>query len=170
MSENRKIIEAALFMSPNAMSFADLLALSKNVLDLRKAITELHEIYSEENSSIEIAETSAGFQMKVRSDYADKVAHLAASSEFGKSVLKTLAFIAYKQPIKQSTIIKYRSNKAYDDIKQLEDEGFISRERRGRTYIIRTTRKFVKYFGENAVKLLPREQPEPDDDEEEEEN
>ncbi len=157
MADTRKVIEAALFMSPTAVSFGELLGLSGNVLKLRKAVNELITKYNTDESALEVVETNSGFQMKVKPAIENKVTHFAASSEFSKSALKTLAFIAYKQPIKQSILIKYRSNKAYDDIKILDEKGFISKEPANRTYLLRTTKKFVKYFGDDAVKIVPWE-------------
>ena len=71
--------------------------------------------------------------------------------------MKTLAFIAYKQPLMQSNLVKVRSNKAYDHLKILEEKGFVSKEPKGRSYMLRTTKKFVEYFGEKALKLTPIE-------------
>ena len=128
-------------------------------------LSELIEDYNERDTAIHIVETAAGFQLKLKPEYHQKVTHYAASLEFSKSVLKTLAFIAYKQPIEQSKLIKYRTNKAYDDIKILLEEGFISKEPKGRTFLLRTTKKFLSYFGDNAVKINPHEaapEPEPE--------
>jgi segregation and condensation protein B len=156
MTEKKKLIEAALFMSPEPMAFADLVKVcGKNIGETRAAINALIADYRERETALHVVETSQGFQLKVRPDYLQQVSHLAASAEFNKSVLKTLAIVAYKQPIKQADLIKYRTNKAYDDIKLLVEEGFVSRERAGRTFILRTTKKFLNYFGEDAVQLKP---------------
>jgi len=66
--------------------------------------------------------------------------------------MKTLALIAYKQPIIQATVVKYRNNKAYDHLKLLLDEGFIKKEPRGRTFTLTTTTKFIEYFGKDFGK------------------
>ncbi|HLC36193.1 MAG TPA: SMC-Scp complex subunit ScpB [archaeon] len=159
MAEAKKVIEAALFMSPQAISFNELVSLAGGVLELRDALNELMKEYSERDSSLEIIESAGGFQMRVKDSYYSKVKNFAASSNLSQSYLRTLALIAYKQPIKQATVIKYRSNKAYDDIKVLEEMGFISREKNERTFILRTTKKFVKYFGDNPIRLEPYEEP-----------
>ncbi|MFC1774850.1 SMC-Scp complex subunit ScpB [Nanoarchaeota archaeon] len=57
-----------------------------------------------------------------------------------------LAVIAYKSPILQSDVIKIRTNKAYDHLKLLEDQSFITREKHGRTKLIKITQKFYDYF------------------------
>jgi chromosome segregation and condensation protein ScpB len=66
--------------------------------------------------------------------------------------MKTLALIAYKQPINQSLVVKYRNNKAYDHLKLLLDEAFIKKEPKGRTFVLTTTTKFIEYFGKDFGK------------------
>ena len=46
----------------------------------------------------------------------------------------------------QSDIIKIRSNKAYEHIKELEEMQFLEKVRKGRTYQIKLTKKFFEYF------------------------
>jgi segregation and condensation protein B len=160
LTEAKKIVEAALFMSGKPVPFSEVVKLAGGMGGVREALTQLIQEYNDRETSLHIVETSAGFQMKLRPEYHQRMTHYAASLEFSKSVLKTLAFIAYKQPIEQAKLIKYRTNKAYDDIKLLMEEGFISKEPKGRTYILRTTKRFLSYFGEGAVKLNPHPTPE----------
>ena len=70
--------------------------------------------------------------------------------------MKTLAFIAYKQPISQAVVVKYRNNKAYDHLKLLFDEGFIKKEPKGRSFVLTTTTKFIEYFGKDFGKAKKR--------------
>ncbi len=159
MSEAKKTMEAALFMSPRPLSLSELYDITKAELkDLRAALNELIEKYSEEDSAIEIAEANLGYQMRVKPGLDERVSHLASTTQFSRGVMKTLAFIAYKQPIKQSVLIKYRTTSAYDHIKHLEEMGYISREPDDKTYVLRTTKKFVREFGDNPVKLKERKQ------------
>lgn len=154
--EAKKLMEAALFMSPKALTLTELYDICQTPLtDLRTALNELIEEYRERESALEIIENSAGYQMKVRNVYEEPVRKLAGGVHLGKSEMKTLAYIALKQPVKQSILVKYRTNKAYDDIKILEQEGFILREPAEKTFLIRTTKKFLKYFGSDSVALKP---------------
>ncbi|MFH0714867.1 MAG: SMC-Scp complex subunit ScpB [Candidatus Diapherotrites archaeon] len=158
-AEIKKVIEAALFMSSKPLSLTDLYSISKaNVSDLRIALNELTDEFKARDSALEISENSLGFQMKLRSGYENIAASFASKSELNRSESKTLAFIAYKQPIKQSVLVKYRGNQAYEDVKLLEEKGLIARAPEGRSYIVRTTKKFLDYFGEKPVTLKPREE------------
>jgi len=85
--------------------------------------------------------------MDVKPDYSDIINKLATgSSEFSKSEQETLAIIAYKQPIKQSVLIRIRSNKAYDHIKKFSDLGLIKKKRMGHTYDLSLSDDFYDYF------------------------
>ena len=68
--------------------------------------------------------------MDIRKEFSDTVNRLATgSSEFSKAERETLAIIAYKQPIKQSIIIKIRGNKAYDHIKKFIEIGLVRKKK-----------------------------------------
>ncbi len=151
MSTERSLLEAALFMSSRALSVDELkeVLTGKTYSEAKQLAFDLMREFNERNSALEIAELDGSFQMRVKPEYTQHVSHLASAAKFHKGIMKTLAFIAFKQPIIQSTVIKYRNNKAYDHISQLVGEGFVAREPRGRSYVLRTTRKFLEYFGED---------------------
>ena len=154
MSADKKLIEAALFMSPKALGVADLM----RVLDLpeygtvKKATFELMQEFNSRGSALEITESEGLFQMRVKPELEQHVQDFASESIFNKGTMKTLALIAFKQPIVQSTVIKYRNNKAYDHISRLLDEGFVAREPAGRSFTLRTTKKFFEHFGKDFAK------------------
>lgn len=148
MQEMKKTIEAALFMSPGIVSLQDLARVCRsNVAEVRVALNELIHDYTDRDSALEIRDEEKGFRMAVRKEFEDSVMHLASSPEFHKGIMKTLAYIAYKQPVKQNEVIKFRNTKAYEHIHLLLEKGFIRRERTGKTFNIYTTKKFYQYFG-----------------------
>ena len=63
--------------------------------------------------------------------------------------------LSLKNPVLQSEIIKMRGNGAYDHIKALKEQEFITSERKGRTRVLKLTSKFFDYFDlvENEIKL-----------------
>jgi len=149
--ELKKTIEAALFMSPQSVSVNDLAKLAKTtVAEIRVILTELIQDYEERDTSLEILDDSSGIKIVVKAEFQDSVSHFAAAPEFNKGIMKTLAYVSYKQPVKQTEVIKFRNNKGYDHIKMLEERGFIRREPVGRSYIIYTTKKFLDYFGKKS--------------------
>lgn len=151
MAELRKIVEAALFMAPGAVSLKELSRVSNtSMAEVRVALNELSHDYDAHDSALEIRAADDGFRMAVRQEYEGSVGHMASAPEFHKGIMKTLAYIAYKQPVPQAEVIGYRNSKAYEHIKLLKEKGFIRKERTGRTYKIYTTKKFVEYFGKGG--------------------
>jgi len=150
----KKVLEAALFMSPKALPIEEMAKVIENesLLETHRIAKELLTEFNGRDSALEIVDLSGSFQMKVRSDFEENVQHMAASSEFNKSVQKTLALIAFKQPIKQSLVIKLRNNKGYDHVHLLLEKGLVSKSPFGRTFLLKTTKKFLEQFGKNALK------------------
>ncbi len=159
-NENRdtafKVMEAALFMGGKGLSIEELGKISSvPLLKVREYLPELVDTFNARDSALEMVEDAGGYRMRVRSPFDEKVSHLAGVGELNPSEMKTLAFIAYKQPLLQSHLVQVRSNTAYEHLQKLVETGFVSREPRGRTYILRTTKKFAEYFGTNSLKLRP---------------
>ncbi len=156
MDEVKRVVEAALFMSAKPLSLTDLYNMAKgDVSELRSALNDLIQDYSDRDGALEIMESAAGYQMKVRKQLEQHVSHLTTNTEFSKSEMKTLAYIALKQPVKQSMLVKFRSNQAYEDLKALMERGLVTKEPDGRTFMVRTTKKFVQYFGDNPLLMKP---------------
>jgi segregation and condensation protein B len=150
----KRIFEAALFMSPNALAIPDLMKIvgSENYTEVKNSVLDFAREYNSKDSSLEILQVDDAFKMQVKSEFEGTVSNFAAKSLFHDGMMKTLALVAFKQPIMQSAVIKYRNNKAYDHLSRLVEEGFIVREQKGRSFVLRTTKKFVEYFGNDFKK------------------
>lgn len=142
------MIESILFVSGKFLGMKDLIMLSDmNPIIIRELLEKLQETYDEKSSALQIIEKNGMWKMDVKSEFSGIVNKLASgSSEFTKAEQGTLAIIAYKQPIKQSVIIKIRGNKAYDHIKRFSDLGLIKKKRYGRTWEISLSQEFYDYF------------------------
>lgn len=157
--EDLNKIEAIFFISGRFLSMQELISLSDiNPIMIKELIKELKEKYNKENSAIEIVEKNNLWKMDVKKKYFDIINKFAmGKSEFSKSEQQTLAIIAYKQPIKQSVLIRIRSNKAYDHIKKFRDLGLIKRKKLGHTYELSLSDDFYDYFnvqeGSNPFEL-----------------
>ncbi|MEK6898237.1 MAG: SMC-Scp complex subunit ScpB [Nanoarchaeota archaeon] len=146
--ENFRKLEAVFFISGRFLSIQELISLSDlNPIIIRELIEKLQEKYNKDDSAIEIIEKSNMWKMDVRKEYSGIINRLATgSSEFSKSEQETLAIIAYKQPMKQSILIKIRSNKAYEHIKKFSDLGLIKKKKTGHTYELSLSDEFYDYF------------------------
>jgi segregation and condensation protein B len=147
--ESLKTLEAVFFVSGRYLNMQDLISLTDlNPMIIRELIDKLQEKYDKKESSLEIIEKNGMWKMDVRQEYHYLVNRLATgSSEFTKAEQETLAIIAFKQPIKQSVIIKIRGNKAYDHVKKFSDLGLIKRKKEGHTNILSLSEDFYDYFG-----------------------
>ena len=144
--ENLKKVEAALFISGKYMSVQELVALTDvNPLLLKKLLEDLGERYKDKG--IEIVNKNNLWKMDVAADYTWMVNRLAGgSSEFTRAEQETLALIAYKQPMKQSIVIKIRGNKAYDHIRKFAELGLVNKKRMGHTSELTLSESFYDYF------------------------
>ncbi len=114
--KNFQKVEAALFIAGKFLSLQELITLTDlNPILIREVIEELQEKYGKAESAIEIIKQPGAdsWKMDVKQDFVYIVNKLATGkSEFTKAEQETLALISYKQPIKQSIIVKIRGNKA----------------------------------------------------------
>jgi segregation and condensation protein B len=149
--EDMKKIEAVLFISGRFLSMQELISLTDlNPIIIQELIEKLQDRYAQLDSAIEIVKKSDLWKMDVRQEYFDIINRLATgSSEFSKAEQETLGIIAFKQPIKQSVIIKIRGNKAYDHVKKFSELNLIKRKRIGHTHELSLSDDFYDYFSVN---------------------
>ena len=150
--EDLKKLEAIFFVSARFLNMKDLISLSDlNPIIIKSLIEKLKEKYEDENTALRIVEKGEEnfimWKMDVKPDYSYIINRLATGrSEFTKAEQETLAIIAFKQPIKQSVIIKIRGNKAYDHIKKFVELGLIKKKKLGHTYELNLSEDFYDYF------------------------
>ncbi|HNX38998.1 MAG TPA: SMC-Scp complex subunit ScpB [Methanothrix sp.] len=146
-SQAKAVIEAALFASGKTLSLRELAGLSGLSEERARAMAEdLAAEYAARGSGIEIKGIGEGYSMQVAFGLAGRVIS-CAPKEIEAPLIRTLAIIAYKQPIKQSELVEIRGNKGYEHVKELETRGLISAEKAGHTKLLTTTRGFADYFG-----------------------
>ncbi len=140
-------IESILFSAARKISIQELIKLTRGTEeDILKCLREQKKELEEKGSSIILIEDNLGWQLTVKDQYIPVIKKLVSKTEMPKTIIETLAVIAYKAPVLQSEIIRIRTNKGYDHISILEKQGFLSREKKGRTKLIRLTPKFYDYF------------------------
>ena len=146
--EDLKKLEAVFFVSARFLNMSELISYTDlNPIIIEELIEKLQEKYDKEDSAIEIVEKSKMWKMDVRPQFYNIINKLATGkSEFTKAEQETLGIIAFKQPIKQSVIIKIRGNKAYDHIKKFEDTGLIKKKKVGHTHELSLSEDFYDYF------------------------
>ncbi len=147
-------VEAVLFSTGHRISLDDMSRLCRSRKeDVLSALQELKKEYDDKQSSLMLVEEGNFWKFTVRDHLIPIVRKIVTETELTKTVLETLAVIAFKYPILQSELIKIRTNKAYDHLTELESAGYISRQKHGRTNLIRLTDKFFRYFDLTEEKL-----------------
>ena len=145
----KRVIEAALFISSKPLTI-DALGRFIGVAApgfVEGIVKELAAEYDAGGSSIKIAQEPGGYIMRLRPEYASKVSSLAQEAELSKGALKILAYISQNEGIEQSKVADRLGSTVYDHVHELVDKGFLTKEKRGRTSILRSTQKFRDYFG-----------------------
>lgn len=146
------LIEAALYVTGKPLDIKTLGSVigMRSEDKIREAARELMADYVKEGGAIEVLELSDGrFVMQLKPQYAPPVKRLATRQLLTPGPMKTLSFIAYKQPVTQSYVAKVRGNLSYSHVKLLQEMGLIDQEKLGRTKMLRTTPNFADYFNLN---------------------
>lgn len=156
MVDVRKEVEAILFSAGRTVLLNEFLALLhiREPGIVKEAIKSLIDEYSARDSPVMIVEEGDGWKLNVKEKFLQTVQRINPHTELSKSILETLSVIAWKQPVLQSTVIKIRTNKAYDHISELERLGFIAREKHSRSFILKVTQKFLDYFDLPDMKMI----------------
>lgn len=150
---HKKLVEAALFMSPKPLDLNDLGKITgiNSLGYLKELLDNLQKDY--EDRGLEITKTQDGWHMQVKQELLSKVSHLTPYSDLPEGCKRTLALVVYKEPVKQAEIIKIQGNKAYTYIKYLEKRGLIKTEKQGHSKILKVTKEFENYFGQEKEKV-----------------
>lgn len=156
MADKKELLEAALFMAKDPLMIDEIgRILGIGSLGLvKKMLEDLKRDYSK--GGIEVVQLPGGWQMQVRAEHLPHVAHLTPYSDIKEGSKRTLAIVIYKEPIKQSEIIRMQGNKAYLYIKILVKKGLITAEKQGRTRILKTTKDLEDYFGMSRADIKQR--------------
>jgi segregation and condensation protein B len=149
-SEIKARIEAALYAAGRPLSPKEL-ASAAGITSKRRAVRAVRDLARILNSSlraIEIVELAdRKFAMQLKKQYNIIAKRFSTKPLIPPSVLKTLSYIAYFQPISSLSLAEKRGKQAYKHLKILDEIGFISGEPSGRTKVYKTTPAFSEYFG-----------------------
>lgn len=146
-SEDKKKIEAVLFAVGKEITTERVASLcSLEDKEAKSLISELVKDYDQQDNSLKIVQKENGWKLTVQDEFVPLVSSIVSSTELENSMMQTLAVIAWQYPVVQSEIIKIRGSGAYEHMKALEEQGFVAKERFGRTFKVKLTKKFFEYF------------------------
>jgi len=144
------LLEAGLYVAGRPLDLNTLASVAgtRSKKKVRKLAKALVENYRNRDTALEILELEGErFVMQLKAEYTTKVRKLATRPLLSAGPLKTLAYIAFRQPIPQTQVIDVRGHHAYGHLTQLEEMELIIREGIGRKKMIRTTEFFADFFG-----------------------
>ena len=144
----KDIIHAALFMA-GRLSLKELAATAK--IDVNKARDITKSLMKELNGPLEIIRDGERFfELRIKEEFIPVVSHICEKADFSESELKTLALIAYYQPLKRVDLVKHRGVMGHVHANKFIADGYIKEDKSK----LSTTDKFERYFG---VKQITRE-------------
>lgn len=146
----RHVVEAALFSAGKPVSVEEIVALTFLGPDsIKQALKDLQKDYEGRDTVLEVGKAGAKWAMQVKTSAAEPATKFAPP-EIPKKLLKTLALIAYHQPMKQSELVDMIGTKVYEHIPELKERGLVKAREEGVTKILTTTALFPEYFGLDA--------------------
>jgi chromosome segregation and condensation protein ScpB len=144
----KRLVEAALFMSPNALGLDDIAKAiglgSPGTVE--KLLNELMQEYKASPTALEILDINHKYLFSLKDPYAGKVSGLASGPDISRGALKVLAYISKNKNVLQSQLVKYFGSSTYDYVKELTEKEFIESTKFNRSKKITTTPKFDEYF------------------------
>ena len=144
------LLEAGLYVAGRPLDLKTLGSVirTRSKRKVRKLAKNLIENYKNRDTALEVLELEGErFVMQLKSEYTSEVRRLATRPLLSPGPLKTLSYIAFRQPIPLTQVIDVRGHHAYAHLKELEEMELISREGEGRKKIIKTTQFFADFFG-----------------------
>jgi segregation and condensation protein B len=148
--DDHELVEAALYVSGHPLDLNELCSVlktrSKN--KAKRVTQELIQEYAKRNTALEILELKdERYVLQLKADFTPLVKKFVNRPLLSIGPLKTLSYIAYRQPVSQKRVIDVRGHHAYIHIKALREMGLVASERSGRSMVLRTTEYFADYFG-----------------------
>ncbi len=144
------LLEAALYVAGRPLNLNELCSVlsTRSKKKTKKYTKTLMQQYSARNTALEILELKdERYVLQLKADFTPLVKKLVNRPLLSAGPLKTLSYIAYRQPISQKRVIEVRGQHAYGHVKLLRDMGLVEAERTGRSMTLRTTDYFADYFG-----------------------
>lgn len=152
-AKSKKIVESILFSASGPVSITDIVdATSLSRQTVRKALKDLiYDYQTNTDTSMAIVKAGTKYVMQLKDEYTEPSV-MITEPEIEDPVLRTLALIAFHQPVKQSNLRRMAGDKIYDHVDQLADMNLVHTKKHRNTELITLTRRFPEYFGLDLTK------------------
>ncbi len=159
--QQQQLCEAALYVSGRPLDLKTIGSVigARSEEKIRSIARAIAERYAKLDSPVQVVELPDGrFVMQLRPEFAKHVRKLSNRPLLTPGPLRTLSFIALRQPIPQSHVVRVRGKLAYQHVKQLKEMDLISYDKIGRSRLLRTTITFADYFNLNHDPALMKKE------------
>jgi segregation and condensation protein B len=150
-----RLVESILFSAGKPLSIEEIQETTglppKHVTEAINHLMQSYNIDRKDETSIEIIKAGNKFTMQVKKTFTGP-SMMVAKPEINNDLLKTLALIAFHQPVKQSNLRHMIGERIYADVDQLITLHLIHSAPHGATEMLTTTRRFPEYFGLDSTK------------------
>jgi len=148
--KDKVLVEAALYVAGRPLDLKELCSVlsTRSKKKTKKILKMLIEEYRSKRTALEIIELKDDrYVLQLKAEFTPLVKKLVNRPLLSSGPLKTLSYIAFRQPVLQKRVIDVRGQHAYGHVKTLREKGLIIAERSGRSIALRTTDYFADYFG-----------------------
>ncbi|MCX8178048.1 MAG: SMC-Scp complex subunit ScpB [Candidatus Bathyarchaeota archaeon] len=156
-----RLIEAALYVAGRPLDLSEICSVLKTRSreKAKKLVKMLMQEYASRDAALEILEVKGErYVMQLKAELTPYIRRIVKRPLLSTGPLKTLSYIALRQPVSQKRVIEVRGRHAYRHISLLKEMGLITSERRGRATVLRTTDYFADYFGlSHDISVMKRE-------------
>ena len=158
-------IEAMILASPEPLPGRKISQVLSDVTPSRvaQAVADLNTRYADGGTSFRIREIAGGYQYYILPEYVGYIEDLFARRRklrLTRAALETLAITAYKQPVTKTDIEHIRGVASDGVLHNLLEKKLVAitgrAETVGKPLEYGTTNEFLKFFGLNALKDLPK--------------
>lgn len=146
--KEKTLVESVLFSASEPVSISQIKQATglsrkkiKNILQ-----TLIEEYKTKQDSAMEIVPAGEKYVMQLKEEYHSQSYHVTAP-DINDDMLKTLALIAFHQPVKQSNLRRMAGEKIYDHVDVLSEMKLVHSKKHRNTELITLTSKFPEYFG-----------------------
>jgi segregation and condensation protein B len=150
-----RLVESVLFSAGKPLSIEEIQEatglLPKHVTESIDHLMQSYNVDRKDDTSIELIKAGNKFTMQVKKTFTDP-SMMVAKPEIKNDLLKTLALIAFHQPVKQSNLRHMIGERIYADVDELVNLHLIHSAPHGATEVLTTTRLFPEYFGLDSTK------------------
>ena len=150
MDEATARVEAALYSAGRPLRIEELIRAS-GTESRTKTLDVLNNLMKKTKSAFKALEVvilpDGSYVFQLKPEYSATVKRYASKPILPNATLKTLSYIAYRQPISSKELVETRGSGVYAHLKELRQLDFITHQNVGRLKIYSTTEKFQKYFG-----------------------